>query len=334
MASKFLNISTDTTLGGSSASDDTVSSQKAVKSYIDSQTGTAPSFSNITGQPTDNANLAAAFDAKYDASNPDGYQANVIETVKVNGTALTPTSKAVDVTVPTKTSDLTNDDGFITGITSSDVTTALGYTPADNSDVVDLTSGQTIGGTKTFTNTLIKAGEFSNVGNIGLRINDTNGKGLDLWTAYYVGGGIYARMEAHNNTSNKSAYIDVRSTDAGLRIFSCNGSCDVAYAPASTDTNTIVTTTARSVAASSVKFGFGNGLKIATKEVSLSAATDYSWSYGITFSAAPVILVTRRSGATSTGGIYDAWIRGSVGTSSSKIYSPNAETVELVAIGY
>ena len=30
---------------------------------------------------------------------------------------------------PTKTSDLTNDSGFITGITSSDVTTALGYTP-------------------------------------------------------------------------------------------------------------------------------------------------------------------------------------------------------------
>ena len=34
---------------------------------------------------------------------------NVIETVKVNGTALTPVNKAVDVEVPTKTSDLTND---------------------------------------------------------------------------------------------------------------------------------------------------------------------------------------------------------------------------------
>lgn len=70
----------------------------------------------------------------YNSSNPSGYQANVIETVKVNGTALTPTNKAVDVTVPTKTSDLNNDDGFITGITSSDVTTALGYTPYDSSN--------------------------------------------------------------------------------------------------------------------------------------------------------------------------------------------------------
>lgn len=43
-----------------------------------------------------------------------GAQVNVIETVKVNNTALTPSSKAVNVTVPTKTSDITNDSGFIT----------------------------------------------------------------------------------------------------------------------------------------------------------------------------------------------------------------------------
>lgn len=61
---KFLNISTDTTLGGNSPSDETVSSQKAIKSYVDSQTGTAPAFANITGQPTDNANLASALNAK------------------------------------------------------------------------------------------------------------------------------------------------------------------------------------------------------------------------------------------------------------------------------
>ena len=36
---KFLNISTDNTLGGSSASDETVSSQKAVKEYVDNNSG-------------------------------------------------------------------------------------------------------------------------------------------------------------------------------------------------------------------------------------------------------------------------------------------------------
>ena len=36
----------------------------------------------------------------YNSSNPSGYQANVLETVKVNGTALTATSKTVDITLP------------------------------------------------------------------------------------------------------------------------------------------------------------------------------------------------------------------------------------------
>lgn len=50
-------------------------------------------------------------------------EANVIESVKVNGTALTAdANKAVDVTVPTQVSDLTNDSGFQT---ASDVTTAI-----------------------------------------------------------------------------------------------------------------------------------------------------------------------------------------------------------------
>lgn len=42
-----------------------------------------------------------------------GAQANVIESVKVNGTALSVTSKAVNVTVPTKTSQLTNDSTYV-----------------------------------------------------------------------------------------------------------------------------------------------------------------------------------------------------------------------------
>lgn len=45
-----------------------------------------------------------------------GAQVNVIETVKVNGTALTPSSKAVDVSVPTKVSQLTNDSGYTTNV--------------------------------------------------------------------------------------------------------------------------------------------------------------------------------------------------------------------------
>lgn len=60
MATKFLNISVDTTLGGNSPSDTTVSSQKAVKAYVDSQTGAAPQFANLAGSPFDNVALANA----------------------------------------------------------------------------------------------------------------------------------------------------------------------------------------------------------------------------------------------------------------------------------
>lgn len=69
-------------------------------------------------------NYDAAYTHSTQAHAPANAQANVIETVKVNGTALTPTSKAVDVTVPTKLSQLTNDAGYKT--TDNNTTYSLG----------------------------------------------------------------------------------------------------------------------------------------------------------------------------------------------------------------
>ena len=43
-----------------------------------------------------------------------GAQVNVLEGVQVNGTSVTPTNKIANIAVPTATSDLTNDSGFIT----------------------------------------------------------------------------------------------------------------------------------------------------------------------------------------------------------------------------
>lgn len=51
-----------------------------------------------------------------------GANANVIETIKVNGTNQPVSGKAVDVRVPTKVSELTNDKGFAT---TTDVNNAL-----------------------------------------------------------------------------------------------------------------------------------------------------------------------------------------------------------------
>lgn len=57
--------------------------------------------------------------SKVDALEKVGAQANVIEVVKVNGTALPIVDKAVDVTVPIKFSDLTDDSGFDARITAA-----------------------------------------------------------------------------------------------------------------------------------------------------------------------------------------------------------------------
>lgn len=57
----------------------------------------------------------------------NGAQVNVIESVKVNGTKLTPSSKAVDVTVPTKTSQLMNDSGYQSATSVESIITAKGY---------------------------------------------------------------------------------------------------------------------------------------------------------------------------------------------------------------
>lgn len=60
----------------------------------------------------------------------DNAQVNKIEDVKVNGTSLTITNKGVNVTVPTKTSDITNDSGFITADDIPDVTETDPTVPA------------------------------------------------------------------------------------------------------------------------------------------------------------------------------------------------------------
>ena len=60
----------------------------------------------------------------------EGAQVNIIESVNVNGNALTPSGKAVDIEVPTKTSDLQNDSNFVN---QQSLSTALqGYVPAVN----------------------------------------------------------------------------------------------------------------------------------------------------------------------------------------------------------
>lgn len=58
-----------------------------------------------------------AYDHAISPHAPVNAEANVIDSISVNNTSITPVNKNVDITVPTKTSDLNNDSGYITGMT-------------------------------------------------------------------------------------------------------------------------------------------------------------------------------------------------------------------------
>lgn len=81
------------------------------------------------------ANYDAAYTHSQAAHAPADAQANIIESVKVNGTALKITDKAVDVTVPTKVSELTNDSNYLVAgdiaNKADKATTLAGYGIAD-----------------------------------------------------------------------------------------------------------------------------------------------------------------------------------------------------------
>ncbi|SCG87900.1 Uncharacterised protein [uncultured Clostridium sp.] len=76
-----------------------------------------------------------AYDHSQSAHAPSNAERNIITSIKRNGTALTPdASRAVNISVPTKTSEITNDSGFITS--GANVASANKLSTARNIDGV------------------------------------------------------------------------------------------------------------------------------------------------------------------------------------------------------
>lgn len=93
--------------------------------FVKQESGKGLSTNDLTNE------LKSSYDdavTKANALTTAGAEANTINTIKVNGVASTPdSSKAVDITVPTKVSALTNDSGYQTeSQVSSSIATALG----------------------------------------------------------------------------------------------------------------------------------------------------------------------------------------------------------------
>lgn len=78
----------------------------------------------------------------------EGAQVNILESVSVNGTALTPTSKGVDIAVPTNNNELTNGAGYQTASdVSSAITAALADVTSFEFEVVQTLPAQGVKGT-------------------------------------------------------------------------------------------------------------------------------------------------------------------------------------------
>lgn len=212
---KFLNISTDNTLGGSSASDEIVSSQKAIKDYVDShggggggsvvsvngQTGTVVLDAEDVGAlpdstviPTDTADLTngAGF---ITSSALNGYatqtwvgQQGYLTSTALNGYA---------------TEQWVSQQGYLTSITSSDVTTALGYTPYNSTNPAGYTSNV---GTVTSVNNVSPIN-----GNVSLTIPTVN----DATLTIQKNGSDVATFTA-NSSTNQTANITVPTDNADL----------------------------------------------------------------------------------------------------------------------
>ena len=110
--------------------------KNALANKVDVVEGKGLSANDLTND------LKAKYDtavSKVDELTETGGAPNVIEIVKVNGTALTPDKdKAINVTVPSKTSDLTNDDNVVKD--ASYVHTDNNYTTAEKNKLAGLSN--------------------------------------------------------------------------------------------------------------------------------------------------------------------------------------------------
>lgn len=196
-------------------------------------------------QPNDNVSELVN-DAGYitSASLPTVNDATL--TIQKNGvdvqtfTANQSANATANITVPTDTSDLTNGAGFITGITSGDVTTALGYTPADNSDVVHKTGAETIGGNKTFSNDVT----FSNP----VTFNQTTTFNTGASQFYNGGYRMWKYKMASGNTYEDQSYYDSSNNFLGsFRVFDTGVASFLSFSETKTIPPTEDTTTSTQI---------------------------------------------------------------------------------------
>ena len=194
MATEFRNLDTDTTLGGNFSSDYVVPSQKAIKTYVDNNTGggTATDVQINSTSITSNGIANIITNSAYNSSS------NKIATMS---------------DLPKDTGDLTNNAGYIKGITSSDVTNALGYTPYNSANPNGYTSNV---GTVTSVNNVSPVN-----GNVSLTIPQGTVTSVNN-TSPDNNGNVSLTIPTVNN-----ATLTIQKNGTAVQTFTANASSDV-----------------------------------------------------------------------------------------------------------
>lgn len=91
---------------------ETVEQVNIFKELVKETYATKEALAGVSGVASDAQNRVGIVEGKIDEITSVGGEPNVIERVKVNGVTQTVTNKEVDITIPTKFSDLTDDSGF------------------------------------------------------------------------------------------------------------------------------------------------------------------------------------------------------------------------------
>jgi hypothetical protein len=208
--------------------------------------------------------------------------------------------------IPSKVSDLTNDSGFLTGITSSQVTTALGFTPADSA-----AKGQANG--------------YASL--------DGSGKVPSSQLPSYVDDVVEAANAAARPATGETGKIYV--TLDNNKIFRWSGSAyvEISASPGSTDAVTegstnLYFTQARARAA--ISAGTNIGYNSSTGVISLNLDPAMRESQVFTLSSGQTT-ITVTGGYTA--GLIDVYVNGGLLTPSDDYTASNGTTVVLAEGG-
>ena len=164
---------------------------------INTQKTTA--FVNIAGSPYDNIELAQALNSKADDSDITDLET----AISAKQDALTPGTD-IEITQD-NTINFTNLSGYITGITSSDVTTALGYTPYNSSNPDGYTDNV---GTVTSVNNV----QPDSSGNVTIPTGGTVDQTYDATSANAQSGVAIAGAGFLNNTATGTSALTINGT--------------------------------------------------------------------------------------------------------------------------